>query len=117
MQITNWVWRRLDPVLAVCEEFHTLALGEFQEHQFRAVIFFLRVKNFSRAEGISIPADTPLYIGDFESHVAKANSSDPHVHAPFRFLDCVIHAANNQRSASAPALNKPVAVPLSNLFS
>ncbi len=72
MEVADGVGGLFDSVLAVGEKLDKLTLGELQEHEFRSLTFRLCVKNFFRTEGISIPTDAVLYIGDFESDMSEA---------------------------------------------
>jgi hypothetical protein len=63
-----------------------LSLGEFQEHQFRAVAVLLGMENLSRSKGVSIPAHAPLYIRYFESDMTETNSRDSHTYSPYNLI-------------------------------
>jgi hypothetical protein len=58
--VTDRVGRLLHFIFAVGEQFDKLSLGKLQKQQFWSLTFLLCMENFSCAEDILIPSDTPL---------------------------------------------------------
>ena len=83
VKVPDRVFGLFDSFLTVSEKLDTLTLRELQKHQLRPFPFGLCMKNFFRAEGVSIPADTALYIGNFESDMPESNSSNSHSPSSF----------------------------------
>jgi hypothetical protein len=96
VKVTDGVRGLFHLVLAVGEKLDKLTLGELQEHEFRSLAFRLCVKNFFRAEGISIPADAALYIRHFKGDMSEANSGHTHSSAPFGAARRTLAEANSK---------------------
>jgi hypothetical protein len=60
------------------EKLNELSFRELQKHKLLALTVPRCVKNVASAEGVSIPPNTPLHVGNSKGYVAKLESGNSH---------------------------------------